>query len=75
MKNKESLVLVRNGDKLARERLISENTGLVWSIVRRFNSRGYDAEDLFYRALRVLKEKCDMWAGILMEKIADKKNS
>jgi DNA-directed RNA polymerase I and III subunit RPAC1 len=35
----------------------------------------YDAEDLFYRALRVLKEKCDMWAGILMEKIADKKNS
>lgn len=47
MNNKELLVLVRNGDKEAREKLISDNTGLVWSIVRRFNSRGYEAEDLF----------------------------
>lgn len=27
--------------------MITENVGLVWSIVRRFLGRGYDAEDLF----------------------------
>lgn len=47
MGNRELLALVRNGDKEAREKLISDNTGLVWSIVRRFNSRGYEPEDLF----------------------------
>ena len=35
------------GDKFARDRLVSENMGLVWSIVRRFGGRGYDPEDLF----------------------------
>lgn len=35
------------GDKSARDRLVSENMGLVWSIVRRFGKRGYDPEDLF----------------------------
>lgn len=35
------------GDKSARDRLVSENMGLVWSIVRRFGGRGYDPEDLF----------------------------
>lgn len=35
------------GDKEARDRLVMENTGLVWSIVRRFRGRGYDPEDLF----------------------------
>lgn len=35
------------GDKSARDQLISENLGLVWSIVRRFTGRGYDLEDLF----------------------------
>ena len=36
-----------NGDKAARERLVTENMGLIWSIVRRFSGRGYEMEDLF----------------------------
>ena len=35
------------GDKEAREILFQENTGLVWSIVKRFQNRGVDLEDLF----------------------------
>ncbi len=35
------------GDRSARDRLVSDNLGLVWSIVRRFGGRGYDPEDLF----------------------------
>ena len=29
------------------ERLIKENNGLIWSIVRRFMNRGYEVEDLY----------------------------
>lgn len=35
------------GDKAARDRLVIENMGLIWSIVRRFDRRGYEMEDLF----------------------------
>lgn len=35
------------GDKLARDKIIIENTGLIWSIVRRFLNRGHEGEDLF----------------------------
>lgn len=35
------------GDKMARESLVTENVGLVWSIVRRFSGRGCEMEDLF----------------------------
>ena len=35
------------GDKEARDLLVTENMGLVWSIVRRFSNRGYELEDLF----------------------------
>lgn len=35
------------GDKEARDQLIQENLGLVWSIVRRFTGRGQEPEDLF----------------------------
>ena len=37
----------QEGDKVAREQVINENVGLVWSIVRRFLGRGQEAEDLF----------------------------
>ena len=37
----------RQGDKLAREQVILNNTGLVWSIVKRFQGRGCEKEDLF----------------------------
>ena len=35
------------GDKEARDTIVSENMGLVWSIVKRFANRGVDMEDLF----------------------------
>lgn len=35
-----------DGDASANEQLIKENMGLVYSVVRRFSNRGYEAEDL-----------------------------
>lgn len=43
----ELIRLSQQGDKEARDRVITENVGLVWSIVRRFMSRGHETEDLF----------------------------
>ncbi len=46
----ETMVLMaraHQGDKAARDQLVFDNMGLVWSIVRRFASRGYEMEDLF----------------------------
>lgn len=43
----ELIQRAQQGDKEARDTVITENIGLVWSIVRRFMSRGHDAEDLF----------------------------
>lgn len=37
----------QNGSKEDMTRLIEDNSRLVWSIVRRFNGRGYDIEDLY----------------------------
>lgn len=47
MDNLELIKLAHEGDKIARDKLVFENTGLIWSIVKRFVGRGYDAEDLF----------------------------
>lgn len=38
---------IQNGDKEARETFIEKNTGLVWSIVKRYANRGYEPEELF----------------------------
>lgn len=35
------------GDKAAAERLITENSGLIWSVAKRFLGRGTDSEDLY----------------------------
>ncbi|MCI8311456.1 MAG: RNA polymerase sporulation sigma factor, SigF/SigG family [Lachnospiraceae bacterium] len=46
----DTMVLIErshHGDKKAREQLVEENMGLVWSIVKRFSGRGTDMEDLF----------------------------
>ena len=37
----------QNGNKGEMTKLIEDNSRLVWSIVRRFNGRGYDIEDLY----------------------------
>lgn len=39
--------MAHEGDKEARDRLVLDNVGLIWSIVRRFGGRGYELEDLF----------------------------
>ena len=36
-----------DGDKAARDKLVADNMGLIWSIVRRFAGRGHEMEDLF----------------------------
>ena len=41
------ITLAHQGDKAARDTLIEENIGLVWSIVRRFQNRGVETEYLF----------------------------
>jgi len=43
----ELIKLSKGGDKEARDRVVTENVGLVWSIVRRFANRGHEMEDLF----------------------------
>ena len=43
----ELLLAAKSGDKDSRDLLIEKNMGLVWSVVRRFSHRGYEAEDLF----------------------------
>ena len=35
------------GDQEASERLVQENTGLIWSVAKRFLGRGAEAEDLY----------------------------
>lgn len=43
----ELLLRAKNGDKEAGELLVQENLGLVGSVVKRFEKRGYDRDDLF----------------------------
>lgn len=44
---KELIEQAHGGDKKARELLVVNNMGLIWSIVKRFAGRGYEQEDLF----------------------------
>ena len=37
----------QQGDKQAMERLVEQNSPLVWSVARRFFGRGVDSDDLF----------------------------
>ena len=45
--NKELILQAQNGDNEALNKLVEENAGLVWNVVRRFNNRGYELEDLY----------------------------
>lgn len=47
MENKQLLGKMRIGDREARNLLIENNVGLVWSIVKKFSNRGYETEDIF----------------------------
>ncbi len=37
----------QSGDTSAKELLVEENIGLIWSCVKRFSNRGYEMDDLF----------------------------
>ncbi|HHY63922.1 MAG TPA: RNA polymerase sporulation sigma factor, SigF/SigG family [Clostridiaceae bacterium] len=41
------ILKAQSGDAKARETIIDNNTGLVWSVVRRFKNRNIETEDLF----------------------------
>lgn len=43
----ELIRLAHEGDKTARERVVSDNLGLVHAVTRRFDNRGHDREELF----------------------------
>ena len=45
--NINSIKRAQDGDKFEMDRLIRDNNGLIWSIVKRFMNRGYEAEDLY----------------------------
>lgn len=43
----ELIRLAQNGDKEASEALVKENSGLIWSVARRFLGRGTEGDDLY----------------------------
>lgn len=45
--NINSIKRAQEGDKFEMDRLIRDNNGLIWSIVKRFMNRGYEVEDLY----------------------------
>ena len=48
MTNVEDLIVKSQmGDRDAQETLVLENSGLIWSVVKRFLGRGTDADDLY----------------------------
>lgn len=46
-RQEEMIRLAKAGDEKAKEDLVSENAGLIWSVSRRFVGRGTEAEDLY----------------------------
>lgn len=43
----ELIARAQQGDKEASERLVTENSGLIWSVAKRFVGRGTDMDDLY----------------------------
>ena len=43
----ECLRSAREGDREAAERLVEDNSGLIWSVARRYFGRGVDPDDLY----------------------------
>ena len=41
------LTAAHNGDQVAMERMLCENSGLIWSVARRYFGRGVDPDDLY----------------------------
>lgn len=45
--NIEDIIEAQNGNQEKMTKLVEENNGLIWSIVKRFRDRGYELEDLY----------------------------
>ena len=63
----ELITIAQEGDKDALGLLIEENAGLIWSVVRKFSSRGYELDDLYQiGAMGLLKciQKFDLSFGV-----------
>ena len=45
--NIQNIVKAQNGENEAMQELIEVNSGLIWSVVKRFKDRGYEMEDLY----------------------------
>ena len=45
--NLQDIHKAQKGSKEAMTRLVENNKGLIWNIVKRFNGRGYETEDLY----------------------------
>lgn len=50
-KNNIDVIEAQSGNKEAMQKLIDRNRGLIWSIVKRFQDRGYELEDLYQVAV------------------------
>lgn len=46
-RTEELIHLAQQGDREASEQLVTENSGLIWSIARRFIGRGVETDDLY----------------------------
>lgn len=46
-RTEELIARSQSGDQAAKEALIEENSGLIWSVARRFLGRGTEADDLY----------------------------
>lgn len=46
-RTEELIAQSQAGDPAAKEALVTENTGLIWSVARRFIGRGVEADDLY----------------------------
>jgi len=46
-RTEELIARSQSGDESAKELLVTENTGLIWSVARRFQGRGAESDDLF----------------------------
>lgn len=44
---RELIRAAKTGDEYAMERVVTENSGLIWSVARRFMSRGVELDDLY----------------------------
>jgi len=52
LKTLDLLEKVRLGDEQAKEQVVKDNLGLVWSIVHRFKNNYYDKEELHNKLIK-----------------------